>query len=189
MLSRKFISAFAFWLAAPILLATTITRADDVSAPVEDLPTVLVLEYAENGELIDMTVKSKLGLVIAPSKDKQLFRLRVLQGHALPGERQPADRIVELYQEIEEAKRVLLAAISVRYFRDARGLWVPHFQLNEEIYVKRDKNGRWRPLPMTSGAVPVVMFGSTLPNPEGFYPALEFGLTLGLMRLDSWIVR
>jgi hypothetical protein len=35
----------------------------------------------------------------------------------------------------------------------------------------------------------IVLTSSTLPNAEGYYPALEFGLTTGLTNIDAWLVR
>ena len=77
----------------------------------------------------------------------------------------------------------------VRYFRNAEGLWVPHFRLDEEPLVRREGN-RWVPLLQERGLPTlIVLTSSTLPNAEGFYPALEFGLTTGPLSIDLWRVR
>src|SRR5688500_18924789 len=151
--------------------------------------TLLTIEHMDRGKPTRTEVLAKLGDTTSPLRGKGLEKIRVLPGNALVANQQPNDAIVDLYRGggIEGG---LLCSINVRYFRDARGLWVPHFQLIEEAMVMRGPDGRWRPLNIARGAPSlIVMTGTSLPNPEGFYPTLEFGLTIGLLQIDAWTVR
>jgi len=162
-----------------VLLTTLITPAQ------ADTAVLMVLAHTENGRLVRVGVPAARGAFLSPSRGKEFDRWAVQPGNALVGGKQPDDVLVELYRGAE-SQRILVCAIGIRYFRDARGAWVPHYQLNQEPLVARDADGRWQPLP----GVPLIMLtGSTLPNAEGFYPALEFGLTAGLLEIDSWVVR
>jgi hypothetical protein len=146
--------------------------------------------HLERGERVQTEVVAKAGETPAPMRGKSLERIGVLPGHPLAIEQHPSDVTVELYRGVD-AERTLLCAISVRYFRDARGYWIPHFLIVEDALVVRAADGRWQPLNLARGgaAALVMITSSTLPNAEGFYPALEFGLTGGPLQIDSWVMK
>jgi hypothetical protein len=150
---------------------------------------LMVLEHTEQGKTVQTKVVAKIGETKSPLQGKALEKVRILPGNPLVIDQQPSDAIIELYRGggIEGG---MLCSIGVRYFRDPRGLWVPHFQLIEDALVTRAPDGRWRPLNIARGAPSlIVMSGTSLPNPDGFYPTLEFGLTNGMLQIDSWTIR
>ena len=60
--------------------------------------------------------------------------------------------------------------------------------VDEPLVTRRGE--KWLPLTALRGnAVLVVITNATLPNAEGFYPALEFGLSIGATPIDYWQVR
>lgn len=99
----------------------------------------------------------------------------------------PDGRIIELYTGTPTAA-TLLCRIFVRYYPIRAG-WVPFFQLNDEPLLV-SVNGRWQPIELTPG-VPALIAqkGNTIPTPEGFFPSLEFGLTVGTLPIIGWQVR
>lgn len=97
----------------------------------------------------------------------------------------PPARVVELYSGTARAPS-LVARVVVRYYAEAAG-WVPYFRLDEQPALV-NVNGRWQPLVLPGGAGQLVRYGSTLPNPEGFFPRLDFGPPGGTLALVGWKV-
>jgi len=108
-------------------------------------------------------------------------------GDAVRGDIRPPDRVVELYSGTREAPS-LLCRIVLRYYPSASG-WMPQLRLEEEPVVA-PVGGRWQPLALAGGlAGALVRHGNALPNAEGFFPALEFGLSAGSLSIVAWQVR
>ena len=155
----------------------------------EELPVLMVLEHREKDKILLANVPAKAGTSASPLKGRVLEKIRVLPGNALELPGRPGDITVE-FQRGSGVEASTVCAITIRYFRDTRGLWVPHFQLNEEVFVRRDSNGRWRPIDLARGVPsPVVLTSNSLPNADGFYPMLEFGLTNVMVQIDAWTIR
>ena len=112
------------------------------------------------------------------------WRLRA--GDAVALKSQPPDRVVDLYTGTPHAPS-LLGRVIVRYYPGAKG-WLAHFRLEEEPLVARI-NGRWQPLDPARGVTGLVRIGNTLPNAEGFFPTLEFGLGGGTLAIVAWQIR
>ena len=157
--------------------------------PVAAAPVILLLEHMEDGERISTEIKAVRDLKASPHAGKGQLSFAILPGDALDTERRPNDRIVHLFRQVGLA-RVPLCTVGVRYYKDRKNKWLPHFQLNQEpLFIRKDK--RWVPLSQVKGGITslIVLTSSTLPNAEGYYPSLEFGLTTGLTFIDSWVVR
>lgn len=152
-------------------------------------PVIMVLEHVQNGERFQTPVEAIPDLITSPHAGKGQLKWSILPGEPIESNVRPADRVVHLLRLIG-LQRNLLCIVKVRYFKNNKdGPWVPHFQLNQEPLVIRI-NGRWRPVSEVRGvATLIVLTSSTLPNAEGYYPALEFGLTTGLTNIDAWLVR
>lgn len=173
-------------LAAGALPATAIATEEDE----EETPPLLVLQYLSGTRHVDVPVPYRAGYALSPARGRPQDRWRILPGHRFPSSTpRPSDRVVSLYQG-EAAAHTLLALIHVRYYRDAEGRWTPHFQLVEEPLVMRREDGRWQPYTTARGQpLLLVLTGTGLPNAEGFYPELEFGLSVGQVTIDAWAVR
>jgi len=112
------------------------------------------------------------------------FRTWTLKpGDRLRLDNQPPDRVVELFSGTALAPS-LLCRIAVRYYASSEG-WTPNFRLDEEPAVAF-VNGRWQPV---GGFTGLVQFGNSLPNGDGFFPAIEFGQGSGDLAIVSWQVR
>ena len=173
-------------LVAGTLLGLT---ASVLASPlVHAAPVIMVLQSQVNGNPIKAKVEAVADLVTSPLAGKALPKWSVVPGEPIKSLQRPAERVVHLLRKVG-LEYQHLCSIKLRYYPAKQGVWLPHFQLDEQPAVVR-KNGRWQPITTVRGLPSlVVLTSSTLPNAEGFYPSLEFGLTIGLMSIDSWIVR
>jgi len=175
------------FLIALIMLGSAATMQSSAWAAAP--PLLMVLERIDGDQRTQIPVEAKRGAFLSPTRGKEFDKWTLRPGSAFASEARPDDMLVEFYRGVD-SEPVLLFSIGIRYFRDNSAVWVPHYQLNEEVRVVRDKNGRWQPLTAVRGAATfIVLTNTTLPNSEGFYPSLEFGLTNGLLQIDSWVVR
>jgi hypothetical protein len=151
-------------------------------------PVLMLLEHTEAGKPVQTKIELKAGLVASPEKGKPQTKWIIRAGDTLKSEVQPGDRNVNFYQSTD-TQSTLLFIVKVRYYQNATGRWVPQFLLNEEPLVIR-KNGRWQPLTTVQG-VPslIVQTGTALPNAEGYFPSLEFGMSTGATSIDAWLVQ
>jgi hypothetical protein len=104
-------------------------------------------------------------------------------GDTLPVAARPPDRVVELYSGTALAP-FLLCRVALRYYPGAGG-WVPQFRFDEDPAVAF-VNGRWQSAGDING---LVRYGGTLPNADGFFPTIEFGLGAGPLAIVAWRVR
>lgn len=148
----------------------------------------MVLESLIDGQRLTAEVAADPAPTPSPTRGKPALKWTIRAGDTLKATARPAARAVELFSGTA-TQSVLVCRVIVNYFQNRDGAWVPHFRLEEEPLVTR-QGKRWVPLSTIRG-VPtlIVLTSSTLPNPEGFFPSLEFGLTTGLLSIDLWIVR
>jgi len=152
-------------------------------------PVLLTLESADPGKpRVSATIKAEGGLTESPTRGQAREKWSLKPGEALASDTRPADRLVELYQA-SGTQAILLCAVQVRYFRSKNGEWQPHYAMLDEPLVTR-VGEKWLPVTALRGnAALVVITNAALPNAEGFYPAIEFGLSIGTTPIDYWQVR
>lgn len=181
---RRAVFSFASALAA---LAPPLVQGEE-PAGAEPVPTLMVLELGARGNSRTLEIKVAPGTTVAPLAGARPQRWLLRPGDSIAARTQPPDRLVELYSGTAQAP-ALICKIGLRYVRAPNGLWVAHFQLIEEPLVAQQGN-RWVPITTLQGAQNlIVTTSSTLPNAEGFYPALEFGFSNEAPPLDFWVVR
>jgi hypothetical protein len=172
----------------PYVLAILLLLVFAAPRAVIAAPVIMLLEHIEDGQRITTEIKASPELKESPHAGKGQLKFAILPGDALKAKLRPNDRMVHLFRKVG-LQHVALCVIRVRYFRNRDSKWLPHFQLNQEPLFVR-KNKRWVPLTTVKGiATMIVLTSSTLPNAQGYYPSLEFGLTTGLTFIDSWVVR
>jgi hypothetical protein len=173
----------------PHVLAVLLLLVTAAPCPVVAAPVIMLLEHIEDGQRISTKIKAVSDFKASPHAGKGRSSFAILPGDALDTKQRPNDRIVHLFRQMGLA-RVPLCAVNVRYYKNREKEWLPHFQLNQEPLFVR-KNGRWVPLSQVKSGITslIVLVSNTLPNAEGYYPSLEFGLTTGLTFIDSWVVR
>ncbi|MBI3574114.1 MAG: hypothetical protein HY083_00385 [Gammaproteobacteria bacterium] len=152
-------------------------------------PVLLTLESADPGKpRVSVTIKAEGGLTASPTRGQTREKWTLRPGEALTSDVRPADRLVELYQA-SGTQATLLCAVQVRYFQNRDGQWQPHYVMIDEPLVMR-QGERWLPgTALRGNAALVVLTSVTLPNAEGFYPTLEFGLSIGTTPIDYWQVK
>ncbi len=173
-------------LLAAALLAHASTHAAE-PAVTPPPPTLMVLEMGEAGNARVLEIPVTPGAGTPPVKELRARRWALRAGAAVAAGRQPPDRMVELVSGSAQ-QPALICKIAIRYFRGANRLWIAHFQLIEEPLVARHGE-RWVPITTLAGAQNlIVLTSSTLPNAEGYYPALEFGFSSESPPLGFWVV-
>ena len=152
-------------------------------------PVLLTLESADLGKpRVSARIKAEGGLTTSPTQNQKREKWALKPGETLTADARPADRLVELYQA-SGTQATLLCAVQVRYFQNRDGQWQPHYVMIDEPLVMR-QGERWLPgTALRGNAALVVITNVTLPNAEGFYPALEFGLSIGTTPIDYWQVK
>ncbi len=152
-------------------------------------PVLLTLESADPGKpRVSATIKAEGGLTESPTRAQPREKWSLKPGEALISQTRPDDRLIELYQASGN-QATLLCAVQVRYFQNKNGEWQPHYVMVDEPLVTR-VGEKWLPVTALRGnAALVVITNATLPNAEGFYPAIEFGLSIGTTPIDYWQVR
>ena len=176
-------------LAAPLLaLAYCLIIATPAAIGLgQKPPSVMTIEYRNFRDRLSVEVPLAPGVVPSPHRGKSQKRIAILPGDALRATARPPDRSVNLYRGVNK-QRILLCVIRVRYYRTDKERWLPHFQLYQEPVLVRDGSG-WRPAAAALGAPGLIMLtSSTLPNAQGYFRSLEFGLTSGPIFVDAWQV-
>lgn len=175
---------------APVWIALMLVVASAFTAPTAVLaaPVIMVLQSRAQDENVQAKIEAIPDIVTSPFVGKLSPKWVVLPGQAIASAQRPADRVVHLFRKVG-LQQSHICSINLRYYPDKEGAWIPHFQMDEQPAVVR-RNGRWVPIKQLQGISSlIVLTSSTLPNAEGFYPSLEFGLTVGMTSIDAWMVR
>jgi hypothetical protein len=180
----RFARALAIVAVGIGLIATSGGAAAFGSKP----PVLMVLDYYESSAHRQVKVDLVLGETVSPAANKPQEKWWLFPGQAIRVEQRPPDMTAELYKG-KGTSHVLLCAIAIRYFRDSSGLWVPHYLLVEQALMV-PLNGRLVPITQLEGTTGLIaLTGTSLPNADGYYPSLEFGLAQGFMQIDSWVIK
>lgn len=146
-------------------------------------PKLLTLESSPPGAKLHVLDAAGVKLAQAPVAASTW---KLLPGDPVTAAQQPPERVVELYTGTLQAPS-LLCRVFLRYYPHD-GDWVAQLRLDEEPLVAR-VNGRWRPFELVRGAGGMlVRHGGALPNADGYFPTIEFGLSAGNLPLVAWRV-
>lgn len=106
------------------------------------------------------------------------------QGEAVEARSRPAAWRVDLFQRSGDTLDIV-CSIEIVYF-PAKGRWLPHYRVHDQLILVRDGKGL-RPISLAEGLPALVQYHSPrLPNADGFYASLEFGLITGPVSIDAW---
>jgi hypothetical protein len=148
--------------------------------------TLLVLQR-EAAEAKPLPIADKPATTESPQAGAASIGWSIGAGAVLRGRARPADRQVDFYEGKPGPQRGLLCTLLVRYFPVADG-WAPRYRLREELFFMR-QGERWVPLKTVNGEPSaIIQMSNTLPNVEGYYASLRFGLTTGPIAIDAWRV-
>ena len=165
-------------LIAATLLPVTIVHAAQ--------PILAVLQYQDGAKTKFAPIREQSGAVTAPSAGKPQTTWQLNPGDLLTGTAPPADRIIRFYSAVNN-QPVLLCTVLVKYYPQA-GKWVPGYRMEDRIVLMRD-GADFKPIPAGTGDIELVlMVGTTLPNVDGYYSALQFGIPFKAVGIDAWVV-
>jgi hypothetical protein len=149
-------------------------------------PILAVLQYQDAAKTKFAPIRAQSGAVTSPAAGKPQTTWQLNSGELRSGATPPADRIIRFYSAINN-QPVLLCSVLVKYYpRD--GKWAPGYRMEDRIVLMRD-GANLKPIPAGTGDVELVlMIGTTLPNVDGYYSALQFGIPFKPVGIDAWVV-
>jgi len=154
---------------------------------VEAAEVLLILEHAEKGKRISTEIKNEIGTFPSPYQNKPQISWTIKQGEAVRAKSAPLARQIDLYQR-NGREYELVCTVELKYFEDKKNVWSPRYRINQEMFFARDGD-KWRPLKTVEGIPALIQYNSNqFPNFEGYYSALDFGLTIGPIAIDAWKV-
>lgn len=149
-------------------------------------PTLFYLQR-DVADAKPLTIADKTATTESPQAGAASIGWRIDAGEVVRGRERPADRQVDFYQGQKGPQRTLLVTLVVRYF-PVQGGWAPRYRLLEELFFMR-QGERWVPLKTVNGEPSaIIQLSNTLPNTQGYYASLRFGLTTGPIAIDAWRV-
>ena len=149
-------------------------------------PILAQLQYQEGAKTISVPIREQAGNVSSVRTGKPQAAWVLNAGDARSGSAPPADRIIRLYHIIN-GQPVLLCSVLVKYYpRD--GKWEPAYRMQDRIVLMRD-GANFKPIPAGTGDIELtLMIGTSLPNVDGYYSKLQFGLPSKSVGIDAWKV-
>ena len=154
------------------------------SALAEDALVLFRIQAATQAEQkTDVIYKS--GLQLSPLAGKKAPSWWLVSGTPIQNTTRPRQLIVTLYHKTDSGSG-LLGSVVVKYYRSGENLWTPHFQFSQEQLFMRAPSGAWQPKQSVGMPEFIEARGATMPNGEGFYPALELRALSGPISIDGW---
>ena len=167
------------------LTAVAVILTIALSASAEDNAPVLFQVHPVTKATQVFDVELKKGLHITPLVGKKYPVWRITPGNPLSSPVNPPPRAITLYQKTDSGDGTL-GAVLVKYYKNRLGTWTPHFQFSQEILFKRAPGGGWQPKQSVGIPEFIEVRGPTMPNGEGYYPALELRPLAGPISIDAW---
>lgn len=152
-------------------------------------PVVLVLAYTHNDKTVSQDIRGDVGSFPLKETKAAQYQWLLRPGESIKSTGRPADKFIEL-AHAADGNSQKLCVVEVRYFSDGQR-WKPAFRIDETPLVARDPaTGQWRPVGYVDGNPALLqLIGPSLPNAEGYYSELRFGLTTGPVAIHSYTVR
>lgn len=171
----------------PLLLAGALLCLAPVAQAKE--PVVLVLSYIQNDKTVSQDIRGDVGRFPLEKTKTAQFQWLLRPGDSVKSAVRPDDKFIEL-AHAADGNSLTLCVVEVRYFPDGQR-WKPAFRIDETPLVARDPaTGQWRPVGYVDGNPALIqLIGPSLPNAEGYYAELRFGLTTGPVAIHSYTVR
>ncbi|OGI42524.1 MAG: hypothetical protein A2150_00955 [Candidatus Muproteobacteria bacterium RBG_16_64_11] len=171
----------------PLLLVVALLAVAPLAQAKE--PVVLVLAYTQNDKTVSQDIRGDVGRFPLKETKAAQFQWLLRPGERVKAAVRPADKFIELAHAADGNSQTL-CVVEVRYFPDGPR-WKPAFRIDETPLVARDPaTGQWRPVGYVDGNPALLqLIGPSLPNAEGYYSELRFGLTTGPVAIHAYTVR
>ena len=145
-------------------------------------PDLAQLTFAGATKKQVIHIPAKTGKYTPKNKGPAQASWFLIPGEALKAETQPREQVIRLYHTTAST-RALLCTIVVKYF-PANGKWLPRYRMEENLMLARSGD-HLVPAPTGMGEPDLnLMVGTLLPNVEGYYDRIEFGLPLTRVAID-----
>ncbi len=173
---RHFI--YTLLIAAVLLLPAGIVHAAQ--------PVLAQLKYQEGTKIKSAPIREQSGIIPSPAAGKPQTAWVLSAGDTRSGDVPPAERVMRFYHAVNN-QPVLLCSVLVKYYpRD--GKWEPAYRMQDRIVLMRD-GANFKPIPAGTGDIELtLMIGTSLPNVDGYYSTLQFGLPSKAVGIDTWEV-
>lgn len=180
--SSLLILAFSVIFAAPVV-------AQDFNQEGFGVAALFVISHpAATAEEDGRRVRAMISIVAPKHPLPARNTWRILPGTVYPSHLRPRGEVkVKLYTGVG-ANKQLLCAIDVRYFRNRRNQWQPHYRLNEDSTIIW-RGSVWGSLnPVADETNLLFLISTRTPNGQGFYSYLDLRSSVGPVTINSWIV-
>ena len=165
-------------IAAALLLPAGVAQAAK--------PVLATLQYQDGAKTVSVPIREQAGSVASPKTSKPQSVWVLNAGDTRGGSAPPADRIIRLYHSVN-TQPVLLCTVLVKYY-PGNGKWIPTYQMQDRIVLMRN-GANFKPIPADTGDIELtLMIGTSLPNVDGYYSKLQFGLPSKSVGIDAWVV-
>jgi hypothetical protein len=171
------------------ILATCLTIAAllGVSPVALAAPTLAKLYYTLNGKAKSTNIPDKTGRFLSPAAKVPQSTWLLANGEARSGSTRPSERVLRLYH-VENQHGQLLGTVLVKFYA-RNGKWQPAYRMEDNIALLHDGN-QVKPIPTGMGDIELTLgSGTTLPNADGYYTRLEFGVPGKAITIDVWEVQ
>ncbi len=149
-------------------------------------PVLATLQYQEGTKTVSVLIREQAGSVVSPKTSAPQAVWLLNSGDVRSGSAPPADRVIRLYHNVN-AQPVLLCTVLVKYY-PSNGKWIPTYHMQDRIVLMRD-GATFKPIPADTGDIELtLLLGTSLPNVDGYYSKLQFGLPSKSVGIDAWIV-
>ncbi len=153
------------------------------------LPALLIISHPDAGEDEEgRRVRVMVSIVKLKKPLPARTNWRILPGTTYPAHKRPRGIVKAKLYTGEGANKQLLGSIGVRYFRNRRNQWQPHYRLDEDSVIIF-RGSVWAPLnPVSDEANLFFLTNTGAPNGQGYYPYLDLRSSIGPVTINSWIV-
>jgi hypothetical protein len=166
-----------------LLLASALLSANVAQAAA---PVLAQLDFQDGAKTKSTPIRELAGRIPSPAAGKPQTAWVLRAGDARSGDTPPPERVIRLYHTVN-GQPVLLCTVLVKYYPHD-GKWQPAYHLQDRIVLMRD-GATLKPIPADTGDIELtLMIGSALPNVDGYYSSLQFGLPSKTVEIDAWEV-
>ncbi len=149
-------------------------------------PILAQLHYLDGAKTKSVPIREQAGSVPSPAAGKPQTVWLLSAGDTRSGDAPPAERIIRFYHTVNN-QPVLLCSVLVKYYPQD-GKWKPAYHMQDRIVLMRDGTN-FKPIPAGTGDIELTLtIGTSLPNVDGYYSTLQFGLPSKVVGIDTWEV-
>jgi hypothetical protein len=168
----------------PLLAALLIFLAGITPTAHAEKPALTLLQYNSGAKIKSTPIPDVPGKFKSPVAGKPQASWVLARGDLRSSATSPPERAIRFYRYVN-AQPELVCTVQVKYFPH-NGQWEPAYRMEDRVVLMRD-GANVKPIPSGTGDMELVlMLGSSLPNVDGYYSKLEFGLPSKSVTIDAW---